>query len=389
VTATLNRPDKYATILGLATSAGFESSTGKFYPGNSTVALDFILYGDTVEFGWVCQTSGGETFQIFVDGQPLSASSVHPSGISTTAGGTYYCKLVFAAAGQHRITAYGAVLNAFPSVGTPITGYMTPAPRKPKIAIIGDSWLGGAAPTSNDPLLQYSMPIARVLGADVLQAGVGGTGYLTTQNYGGTARIAQVQAFQPDVIVFQGSRNDGGTSGLAAAAASCYAAYASAFPNAAQIVFGVQPGSAAETVGSTFAAMNKVLRDTALATPNVVAFHDMLGTAVTGTAPTAYSAGTTYNEGDLVAYNGAVWRWSNAGNASAAPAGNPGSGTAKWVRQTWAFTGTGNAGATTGDGSRDVLLGSDGIHPTPAGELALGLWMAQVIKDDIAALVAA
>jgi phospholipase/lecithinase/hemolysin len=57
-----------------------------------------------------------------------------------------------------------------------------------------------------------------------------------------------------------------------------------------------------------------------------------------------------------------------------------------FVAQTIAYSGTGSTAAPAGDGTRDVLLGADNVHPTPAGSMALGQYEASAIRSILAAL---
>jgi hypothetical protein len=53
--------------------------------------------------------------------------------------------------------------------------------------------------------------------------------------------------------------------------------------------------------------------------------------------------------------------------------------------QTYAYYGTGQVGGTTGDGNRDVLVYSDGVHPTQAGSFALAVRQLADIRADLIA----
>lgn len=214
------------------------------------------------------------------------------------------------------------------------------------------------------------MTLGRCIGANVLNAAEGGTGYVASANpFGSAVRVAAVAAFEPELIVFIGSLNDDGAAGIAAAATDTFDAYRAACPNVPMIVFGPQPSSATATVAAARASNIAAVKSAAESHPAVLAFFDMVGTGDSGAAPDAFSTYETVDDGDLRAYQGSVYEWSGGNAASTGPYA-PLVQT-KWAPRTWAYTGTGKVGATTSDGSRDTFLANDAVHPTVDGAIAL------------------
>lgn len=362
------------TLLG--TAVQYDPPSGKVFTPDGAVGLDFYATTDKVEITWTSQQSNAEKVWLWIDGQPTTAAPVLP--LATT-GGTEYCvHITFAAVGKHRVTFYAGNINSFHYVGTTTTGIVQPAPRRPRIAFVGDSFFDYSGAIAN-PIDSAPFPCAILLGAECIQAGVGGTGYGTQNPFGTAARVNAVAAAKPDLIVINGSVNDA-TSGLQAAATSTYQAYASACPGVPVIVFGPQPTDAPSTIGATRQQQIAAVKAAATTAPNVIAFHDRVGTAAG--IPPAWSSGATYNEGDLVTSLGAVWRWTNGGTA-----GNESSPrlSLRWSLVTWDYIGTGRVGSPAGDGNRDTFLFSDGVHPTAVAAQADAARMAGVIAADLAA----
>jgi hypothetical protein len=220
-----------------------------------------------------------------------------------------------------------------------------------------------------------------MLGVECYSQSAGGTGYVVAgafTPYGSAARLANVVAANPELIIVQGSVNDDSSTGIQAAASSLYSAYATGCPNAKVIVFGPQPSNSTSTLSANRQSNIAAVKAAAMAAPNVLAFHDEVGTAAA--VPAAYASGTTYSDGNLVTSLGSVWMASNGGSTFSGSA--PGI-SSRWVLMTYVYTGTGKVGSTTGDGTRDTYLYSDGVHPTPEGSAALAIRCANLIRADL------
>lgn len=358
----------------------WNASLLKLELGAQYSALDFYLTGTQVEIGMVEENANGSLVWVFVDGKPITATPT--LGMTTSGGGQFWIKLAWTGGvKRRRITVHAAGPNAWQGVAVDMTAGLAAGAKLPRVAFIGDSFFNGSAAASTMRSAAFQMSL--MLGVDAGLAAVGGSGYLAgTETFGSTARIARVTALAPDLLVFSGSVNDA-TSGLGAAATACYAAYATALPGVPAIVFGPQPSNATDTLSADRATAIAAVKAAAVAAPNVIAFFDMVGSG-SGTVPPAFSGFTTYNPGDLVTHAGSIWRWSSPQAGNSGPS-YPGIDGYNWAPVTYAYTGTGHVGATAGDGSRDVFLYSDGIHPTVDGSLALATRQETDIRAALAA----
>jgi len=156
----------------------------------------------------------------------------------------------------------------------------------PILAIVTDSFGAGSTPS---PMLQaIAVILGRLLGMDVINASFGGRGYVASTGggtFGSASTVAKAVERTPAAFLFLGGINDD-LPGLAAASLAAFAAYAAAVPSAPQVVFGVQPSNATDTIATERATVNDAIRVSALASANVIAFHDMIGLP-TATPPAA------------------------------------------------------------------------------------------------------
>jgi hypothetical protein len=137
-----------------------------------------------------------------------------------------------------------------------------------------------------------------------------------------------------------------------------------------------RPTNATNTLGANGTSRNQELKAAAIAAPNVLAYHDMIGTA--DGLPAAWAAGGTKTDGDINTYNGSVWRWRGPQDGNSVPGTS-----SRWEQVTYAFTGTGQMGGTMGNGSRDFFLASDGVHPSAPGSAAFAIRQAATIREDL------
>lgn len=365
-----------AEITVLGRTGNWNNSFGYLDVGAQYSGLDFFVDGDTVEIAWTEAQANGSRFWFWVDGLPVTAAPTAP-GLSTTAGGNYWTKLVFPSAKRRRITLYTSSMKAWLAIGVPVTSTITATPPMLDIAIIGDSFCAGS---SASPQLQaVAVTLGRLLGVNVINASTGGTGYEAgAETFGSAARIARATEQPPSAVVFIGSVNDPYTGTLQATAAATFAAYADALPGVPVIVFGPQPSNAADTISTNRAQAIQAVRAAALAAPNVSYFHDMVGMEA-GSVPAAWSAATTYNDGDRVTYKGSVYQLKTPGGTSLNH--TPGTNR-RWGLETYMYTGTGKVGSVAGDGTRDVMLNADGIHPEIAGATALAIRIEAELRKD-------
>lgn len=160
---------------------------------------------------------------------------------------------------------------------------LTPGERAPfTVALTGDSYSdSGIAPYYGGP----SEALRHFTGWNVIPLGQGSTGYTndgtssgdaTKQVYGGAARVAALEASNPDVVLVVGSVNDGAAS-AAAVKAAALAYYANLAPLPV-VVVGVEPlYDASDPTFATWDANNTALAEAAAEAPNVIGFINWRG----------------------------------------------------------------------------------------------------------------
>lgn len=350
---------------------------------------EFYADGD-VEFSWKARGTNSARFLILIDGLATTAAPFQPSG-TTTAGATYYQKLVFGVAKRRKITIYASRISAWGAFRFSVTTTVQASPPRPLISVVGASFDAGWTTVNNTSALQaVGFTLSRLLGVDVQVAAQESTGFLApggTEVYSAPARIARVVERMPELIVLTASGNDLGLLTLpefAVAVLTTLDALALAAPGVPIIVFGIPIRDAVATLTADIAARNNIVRQISLAHDSVIAFHDMLGIP-SDTVPAAYSSvKTDYAAGDLVTYKGSVWRLSPHIVGSTPANAVPGT-SERWRLETWLYTGTGKVGTVVGDGTRDVLLSSDGTHPEVAGLLGIAQLVESAVRANLSA----
>lgn len=154
---------------------------------------------------------------VYINGQRIADEAPRADGIGAGVG--YYAKLTFPTKGDYIITIYGlnGSSGGFGGVAVDVGGTVKkPTPITEKvIAFIGDSFVNGsgAPPTGAGAVETFVWRLGWLMGATtILQAGIGGTGWVKeigsdpSSTFQG--RLDAVLAFNPDVIVFAGGRND-------------------------------------------------------------------------------------------------------------------------------------------------------------------------------------
>lgn len=133
-------------------------------------------------------------------------------------------------------------------VAAPEKAVIQPAPltlpAEPRILVFGDSWTYGSA--ASDPTLGYAYRVGERLGAETVVAGVRGSGYLKPGLDGGSfgERIAQLDpAFDPDLVILQGSINDRRLygPGYSDAVTAAWDQLVATYPRATIVVLGPAP----------------------------------------------------------------------------------------------------------------------------------------------------
>lgn len=245
----------------------------------------------------------------------------------------------------------------------------------------------GASFVAND--YSWVNKIRKLSGAETFQCGVAGSGYLsapvttgdTTMYYINSARLDALEATDPDVVVLENSGNDNGSSysSLVTAKLAWLDEFESRMPGKRIIILDAPPRGYTDSMTNNMAANLASTRAAINARPNmnIIGYHDFVGTL---SDMIAYTSGANYAVGDRKIYIGAIWECKTA--ITTAPATL---NTRDWKMFGW-YTGTGRIGSPTGNGTRDVLMGSgsDDTHPDPIGYDTMGQAYWSAIQSDIA-----
>jgi hypothetical protein len=261
--------------------------------------------------------------------------------------------------------------------------------RRLRLAVLGDSWTGGAL--GIEELDLWPHVLAQMLGADLGRMGQGGTGYATDNpgagvvRYTHPTRLARLAEFAPQLVIVQGSQNDDLAGKTAAeigdGAAAVYAHLARTCPDAAVVVVGPPRLNAAPSPSRL--ANNDAVRAAAAAAPNVTGYIDQIGvTAAQAAAARLIAPSTSYAAGEIARdASGSFYR--------AAAAHTTGAATdyqllrAGFTPLTW-ITGTGRFQALANDGgTADLVLHNDAAHLTAWGHL----WFARRVLTDTVRLL--
>lgn len=341
-------------------SAGSSSEDGAY-------GFEIDYYGSTFEVTYQ-QLAASARVHIFVDDLPITVEPQTP----TTGVGTCYMKVAFSSVRTRRIKVLARKMGFF-NLRVPTGSAAIPTPAKrARIACVGASFSWGYT-GAYDQLTSWPWRFARLTDTEILQSAISGSGY-TISRYDSEARVAAVVGWKPDAILVEGSGNDAAASesDLTAAATSLYSKFAEALPGVPIVVVGAMPRDHTQSLDATRAKILRAVRTATDSAPNVLGFIDPIGTV---DGMTAYTGGATYSIGTRVTHQGGVYR-ARVAIASAPTTFAP----TDWTLLSW-FTGTGKAGATTGDGNRDAFLSSDGSHPTEAGQAAFATYILSGVRE--------
>jgi lysophospholipase L1-like esterase len=369
--------------------------------------VDFLFDGTYLEIRG--KGAGGKA-RVRVDGQLISATPT----TFTNDGSTYLLPLTFGARAVRRITVEADSSFAFGGVRTNATDTIVPAPvASPRCIVLGDSFTDGTGATAQPT--NWVRRFAEAMGwADTWASGLGGTGYLNPGS-GGRVKFrdrvaADVIAYSPDVVIVAGGLNE--VSGIGAAtytasqlqteAAALFTQIKAGLPNALLVVVSPFWRNGVETYNAAGAGALLAARD-AIKTAAVAAgaiFLDVLelplaASVSTTLAASASSSATTVSLTDPVPIRSTigigsggtyerrvVTALSGTGPYSATVAAltyahNSAEAVATVGASLW--TGTGKAGATTGAGNSDLIVISDGTHPSQAGHELIGSTLARML----------
>jgi lysophospholipase L1-like esterase len=404
------------------TGAGSFAAAGTAYPNNNWVVpssltttntiapynVSFLFDGAALEF---FLSGNGGLVRVRVDGQLVtSAATTLPND-----GNLYYLPITFSARAVRRITLETSNVK-FGGVRVGGTDSVNPVPiRGPRAIVVGDSFTEGTGSTYS-AIGSWSQKLGLSLGwDDVWASGVGGTGYLNPGS-GGRVKfrdrlVNDVTSQNPQIVIWAGGINDQATytaAQIQAEATACYQAVQAALPGVPQIVFSPWWRNGVETFPNSLLQARDAIKAAVAATNTTaqpVLFVDVLELPVGSVAPaTTLSAsvaaaatslsvagfipqgatidikdGTNWERKVVTAVSGTgpytltVKAMTNAFASGVA---------VKQVGPCW-WTGTGKVGATTGIGNSDLLVSSDGTHPSAAGHDELGRFAAGLISQNL------
>lgn len=258
-----------------------------------------------------------------------------------------------------------------------------------RIAWVGDSYMGGSSDVPPDRTID--VVAGRILGCESFSSAQGGTGWVADGHvnsadfrpFGDASRVKAVAQADPDFIVIVGSVNDESSdpANIQRAVLAGLDAYRAACPEAPIILVGPQPSGGERTVSTSHAVNCRAVYRAAQEWLDWGFFYyDWTGVAhLPGPAP-EFHAGVEYHVGDVMCADGAVWRVTGNGvaNDGDTPQG------LNFELLSGPMTGTGKVGAPAGDGTRDVWLSKDGVHPSGAGSEAIGVRLAGIVMEGIA-----
>jgi len=299
-------------------TTSFQSQAGYVGPislsgtGNETCGCQIELDADAPVVDFYYLGSSNPAYRLVVDGEAVTAAFQTANGSS----GVFHMMRVAFADKRPRHIMIESLSMGISSISVGPTDTLSPSGvNRPRIALIGDSYcVNGNTEIGNT--------VGRMLGVSMWIDGSGGTGY--NNNQAGTngkatfgARLVAVMAnADPDALVVYGGVNDGTGTLQADCLALINAARAIRSDLPIVIVGSQNPPSAA---GS--AATKSALLKAAAATGRA-AYVDPVTGHIYGASGTLLQRGTA------------------------------------WI------TGTGNTGATAGNGNADIYISADTTHPS-------------------------
>lgn len=372
----------------------FSSLTNGTNP-TAPYAVDFYFDGTTLELLFK-QLTG--QWRLWVDDQ-LALSGV--TSVTQT-GSLGFQPVTFATRAVRHIRFEGYGLP-WGGVNTgPLDSIWRASVNGPRVICIGDSFTEGANMTAG-PLGHWVRWFGETMGwRDVWSSGAGGTGYLNNSGISGRVtfinRLANdVYPFKPDLVIWMGGHNDisGYTpSALQAAALACYQGVQANLPNCVQIALGPVQSSGLKNQGSTqFLAAAAVKAAAAAAGIYYLDPHNapLDNTPITTTVASTIGSGSASLGLNTVIPIGAILDLEGVERRRVIAVSGAGpythtldyqvnnvhtTGAAVTQVGSSVWSGTGNTSSPQSDGNCDYYIGSDGIHPTAAGQEALGKWVA-------------
>lgn len=190
---------------------------------------------------------------------------------------------------------------------------VTAGAARPSLGIHGDSWVEGASWVGgvNDPhLLHMAYLTGRILDADCVIGGIGGTGYINgatntpPRHYNAPDRISPLVSAAPKTLLVFGTINDTNV-GIGAAVTEFIQARASDMPNTKLIIVGPQSYNNSTNTAIGGATTDAQMQTACVGQPNVLAYISPRQEQwITGTGNTVTPAGNgnadIYHNGENV-----------------------------------------------------------------------------------------
>lgn len=299
--------------------------------GNSPMRVEFDHYGREFQITHSARAASRYRLWVGVDGGPLTPNSLTLNALPTSDNTVRHLHVDFGSVAHRRIM-FETVDLWFAGVRHAVTDMVFPAstPPRPFVALVSDSYGVGAGGTgSSSTAYGFATTLGRLLNWDVWQtAAKGSTGFLaTTSGLKYRDRLSNdVYPYAPDAVILQGSIND------------------------------------------------RDFNDAALQTEVVTTIEDVR-THLPNTP--IILTGHLYCGLETAAMTGkhAVWSAAASAAADSRPQYVPTNLPAAW------WSGTGRVGTTAGNGTGDVFMSSDGVHPTDAGHTYNAKRLADVLRS--------
>lgn len=334
--------------------------------------VGFWHSGQKLGFYFRMLSAVAATYQIWVNGQPLSTTLANTGAL--TSGGRYHLEVDFGSVDTRLVELELDTTSVqFGGVYIEPTATVRRSPRRPKIAVLGDSISGGA----NGVGLYYVWPerLATLFDADYWKLSIGGTGYISGAGTNAFIdRVSDVALAAPDLLIVAGGQNDLGNTQAAvkAAAETLFAALKAANPYMLIMATGCHQVS--EVVSTNQVNCEAGIK--AACTTYSIPFISLIDPVQQIPNATAWAFSTAYVIGDRRSFGNNLWVCHTAHTSAASGSID----TTKWIAASM-ITGTGKVGTTTGRGNADVSIQSDGIHLTIPGQKT----MAGVVTSGVVA----
>jgi lysophospholipase L1-like esterase len=326
------------------------------------------FYYDGQTFEWFGKAfNATESMRFRIDGK-LVTLDLSPVASGLSAGNFYWFKVDLGSAAMRLIEIDFGAAPSFGGIVVEPTASISrgPAPAL-RMACLTDSVGAGAGSYSR--IASWAGAFAELMGSDasMYNAGIGGTGYAAGAGVNDfITRVPDIVAANPDILIVEGGENDGSQTPaqLQALATTLLQALVAQLPKCLIFVIGSYSST---TPTSAKMGHETALRAAAAATGTYfISWVDPSDATASGSGVPAWAASTGYTSGDVVTSPTGVPQVCFSGHTSSA------SFDQTKFKPTAIFFGTGKIGATTGDGNTDVMVSTDGTHPSPRGCIALG-----------------